>query len=204
MIKDLLNLKITETKHISFSDIPKDDINSYILFMARLDWNYDIEDKVFFQQLEYIKNKYNLIVDPKIWDEVTEIWKTKIREIERQYSEKDFLDYIIYAKELYIKTYWEESWYKAYNNFLWQFIIWTEFYLQFIKDNKKIIKYLHDEFKKIFKYYPTRWDKVWFYIDELYWYKYSWNIDHMDNLWELDRYNYWILYKDKWEIKTLN
>jgi len=204
MINDLLKLEINSEKHIKFSDLPKDDIDAYLVFMSRTDWIYEIQDKLFNEKLVYIKNKYNLIIDINKWDEVTSIWEHKIWIIEELYNEEDFIKYVKYAKKYYIKIFWDEFWHKAYNNFLKTYIIWSlwnNFYLKFIKGNKKNIEYFHKEIKKLFKYYPNRWDLVWFAIDELYWYKYAWNIDEMDNWYEPDRYSYWIEYKDKWESK---
>lgn len=203
MIKDFLKLEIKPGIHINFSDIPNDEMTSYILLMSSADWIYDIQEKIHYDQLVYINNKYNIKSETNKLGEFVNIWEEKISEIEKQYTEKDFLEYIKYAKELYLKTYWEEFWHKAYNNFLGVFIvwlIWDKFYQKFIKNNDKIIKFLHNEFKNIFKYYPSRWDKVWFYIDNLYWLHRYWSIDDVDNCWELDRYNYWIKYKEKWNF----
>ncbi len=105
-----------------------------------------------------------------------------------------------YAKKLYLENFWEEHWMKAYKNFLEWVIIWNKlWHKKFIMNYPDFKTFLENELRVIFKYYPKRWDKVWFAIDKLYLYWISGNFNVFDNKWEINRYKYWMNLWEKWK-----
>jgi len=199
MIENIINFKLKDNEEVNFENISKVDINAKILWWASPDWMYELTDKLKYENLELIQKKYNLT---KI--QLGDIWNKKIYELLESMDLENLLKYIKYTKELYLEIFWEEHWMKAYKNFLEWHIIEDKFWHEkFISDNPDFVSFLENELRKIFKYYPKRWDKVWFAIDSLYWYYWSWNIEKMDNQWEINRYKYWMKYWEKWKTKIL-
>lgn len=195
MITNIIEYDLKENDIVQFDEIDNDDINTKIILGSLPDWLYELSDKLRYENLELIQKKYNIDVE---W--IYDIWNPKINKMLEQFDLENLLKYIKYTKEIYIKLFWEEYWSKAYKNFLEWFIIWNDFwYEKFIITNKEFVNFLEGELRNIFKYYPDRWDKVWFAIDKLYWYIDPWNYEWLDNNWEITRYHYWRKYKEKWK-----
>lgn len=200
MIKNIIEYELKENEKINFEDIDKLDIDAFILMLNQPDWLFDLSSEIKLENTKKIWMKYWLCRE---W--IDNFWEPKIRELIGTFDEKNFLKFIKHTKKIFILVFWDYFWYRAYKNFLHYNIITDNyFYDSFIKDKKKIKDFFLKEFKKLIKYYPDREYKVWFIIDELNWFSSSRNREDLDNWWEIDRYNYWRKYKEKWEVKLIS
>jgi|SaaInlStandDraft_7_1057024.scaffolds.fasta_scaffold06245_2 hypothetical protein len=201
MIENIIEYKFQNNEKIYFKDIDIDDVNIWILVSNNPEGLYELSDKITLDSIELLDKKYK-----KKWVYNNTDWYKKMAIIITKFDKYNLLKFINHAKKLFIKTFWEEYWNKAYKNFLDIIIIWKNdknIYNNLIKNDKAFINLLDIELKGIFKYYPNREYKVWFIIDTLYWYWNSYNNENLNNKWESDRYNYWRKYKEKWEANLL-
>ena len=197
MIKDILKY----TNKMFSDSIDIEDFNCWILIPCNPEGSYDLSDKLRFESIKYLDEKYN-----KIWIYNESDWYKNIYEKLAKYDQKLIEELICHAKGLLINVFWEENWNKAYKNFLDSVIIWSinsELYKNIIKNNDYFINFLENELGELFKYFPDKEYKVWFVIDRIYWYDNSFNLKYIDNFWETDRYNYWRRFKNKWIVKEM-
>lgn len=203
MNKNILDLNLKN--HVSFKDIPEDDIYSeFEYYYIPYDISEEESEKIHYDKYMYIRKKYNLT-----HEEYSNIWIKKLWDIFNQFDIDDLYDYINYAKKTIKKLWWEKYFHIFYNNFLRWIILDEKYYIKFIMWNKEFFNFLEAELRDLFKYAQiNREDRIWFVIDELYWYysnsKYSWkNNEKLDNMWENDRYDFWRKFKSNWVIKEL-
>jgi len=195
-----MQYKNINDKKINFEEVDLIDINAWILRWNNLDWMYDLSDNINLDSIKSLEKKYNESI--KFFDKK---WKYNINKIIEKFDKENLLKLVKYAKKIFISIFWDEYWNKAYKNFLEYKIITNHiFYNKIIKKDNFLIKYFHSELKNIFKYYENRWDKVWFAVDALYWYRLNSDKNkdiELDNKWEPSRYHYWRKYKENWESK---
>lgn len=195
MIENILEYELKDWEQIIFDDINQFDITSEILLNSDTDWVYELSEKIEFNTLELIKKTYNLDIN---W--INNIWWPKLSYLINKFNSVDLLKFIKYSKKTYIENFGEEYWMKAYKNFLESYIIGNNiWYNKIIFNHSDFTNFLESELREIFKYYPKRWDKVWFVIDKLYIWWTKWNMDIFDNEWEINRYKYWMNLWEKWK-----
>ena len=204
MSKNILELNLN--KHISFKDIPEDDIFSrYSSMYIPYDKSESEIDKIQYNNFMYIREKYGLS-----YKEYADVWVKKMSDIMIQFDINDIYDEINYAKKTIKELCWEKYFHIFYNDFLRSIILDEKWYREFIMKNKDMFNFLEKELRDLFKYSQiSREDRIWFVIDELYGYhsnsRHSWkDNEKLDNMWSIDRYGFWRKYKEKWIVKENN
>lgn len=191
MYNKITDLNEIELRLTSFSSIDTKEVDLWLFIDQMQIYEESPYDKI---NKEYISDFWDIYGESfcKKETSIHKIWTQLIS----HFSEKDLLMLINYARVFYLWLYWKHEGRMIYKDFLE-----SHFFnkIDLIKGNKKIISFLEKELRNILKNCPKNHErKVWFLIDALYWYLWS---SKLNNEWEIDRYEYWRKFKEKWIVK---
>jgi hypothetical protein len=133
------------------------ELESHVLMWSNTKWIYDLRDKIENESREYLSNKYSIKDDTLYID----LYVKYLNNI----SEKDLLELLYFAKELYIQKFWKKHWGIAFSNFSGWLLEDGEKYSNLMNSSNSINEYLFHEFNSIYKYYAKNHKyEIWKYI----------------------------------------